>query len=112
MQRTWVAIRRSNAPRYDTGGYDTRGSKRDMARSARATRARVEIQILYRDRKGPVTRLRHGRAQAVIRPGEGHDTTPGALRQGRPSAQPGPWVCAHCALDPVLNQDTVLSHCS
>ena len=33
------------------------------------------------------TRPRHGRAQAAIRPGEGHDTAPGAPRHDWPSAQ-------------------------
>ena len=45
--------------------------------------------------------------KATIRPGEACDTAPGVPRQSRPSAQPRPWVCAHCALDSVLTQCTV-----
>ena len=56
-------------------------------RSARAAGARVAIQILYRDRKGPTTRPRHRLAHAAIRPGEGHDTAPSAPRHGWPNAQ-------------------------
>ena len=43
-----------------------------------------------------------------------HDTTPDATRYGRPNAQRAYSIghgCAHCALDPVLTHDTVLSHC-
>ena len=47
-------------------GCDTAGHDHDTADSARSDT--------------PVTRPRHGRAQATIRPGEDHDTTPGAPR--------------------------------
>ena len=43
-------------PRYDVGGCDKRGNARDMVGIARVAGARVMIQILYRDRKGPATR--------------------------------------------------------
>ena len=84
--------------RHDTtlGGCDTRGSTRDMARSARAAGARVVIQIFYHDRKGPATRpcvatqrcdTAHQCARAcsdtpATRPGTGYDTTGGRPRHG------------------------------
>ena len=43
-----------------------------------------------------------------------HDTAPGAPRYSRPSTQRAPshgLGCASCAPNPVLTQDTVLSHC-
>ena len=77
-----------------------------------AAKARVAIKILYCDRKRPATwpcvttqccdtvrqrarahsdtpatRPRHDRAQAAKRPGEGHETAPGAPRHDRPSEQ-------------------------
>ena len=54
---------------------------------------------------------RHDQARSTTRRqcAPRHGTTRSAQREV--CAQPGPWVCEHCALDSVLTQCTVLSHC-
>ena len=93
IQRAKAAIRRSNAPRYGDGGCNTH-------RSTVSAGARVAIQILYHDRKRPVTWpcvatqrsdtvRQHAHAHRdtpTTWPGTGYDTT-----EGRP--RHGPW-CA------------------
>ena len=77
-------------------GATTHTATRATRRSACATGARVGIQILYLNRKGPTTRpyiatqhcdtaRQHARAlnnTATTRPGIGYDTTGGRPRQG------------------------------
>ena len=124
-----ATIRHSNAPRYDAKGRDTR----DTSRSACTAGARVAIQILYRDRKGPTIRLcvaalrqcaperscvhRHGRAWPATRLLVLHDTAQRAPRHGAVRAALALCACslgsgcAPGAPNPVLTQCTVLSHC-
>ena len=103
--------------------HNTAGRARDTAKKAYDT-ARSSVRGLAathcatRPTTRPVSAATHpqyGRGKATIRSGEGHDTAPGAPTtqpvQRATCVQPRPWVCAHCALDPVLTQDTVLSHC-
>ena len=58
----------------------------------------------------PGARPQHGRGPGHYTAGPGHDTA----RHGRPSTQRARSLghgCAYCALDPVLTENTVLSHC-
>ena len=78
-----------------------------IRRRGRATRLLVR-------RYGALARawaLRHGQARPATRPGKAYDTTQHERSVRAVCEQAGPWVCAHCALDPVLTQCTVLSHC-
>ena len=103
---------------------DTRNSARDMA----CGRGWVTIQFLYCDWRRPATRQRACAtwlatwlvraatrpSTATIRPSASHDTTlcarPGRIARAA-CTQLGFHGCVHCALDPVLTECIVLSHC-
>ena len=86
---------------------DTAGQKHNTACDTGLQRARALSDT-------PATQPRHGQPQAATRPGHAHDTTPVRATTRRDTTIPARSLghgCAHCALDPVLTHDTVLSHC-
>ena len=97
LYRETGVIRPGEGPRYGVGSCDTRSSARGGVATQRLRHS-----------------ARHGRACADTWPGQAYDTAPGAPPHGQPSKQHAHrlgqgWV--HCALDSVLTQCTVLSHC-
>ena len=93
--RACATIRPGGA-RHCRGGCDTtRSSTRHSARHGRCALRQDREEGHYTAEVG----LRHGTWCATTWP-----------TQRATCAQPGPWVCAHCALDLVLTQCTVLSH--
>ena len=113
IQRARAAIRPSNAPQYGAGAcvaiqfcIVTEGSYDTALQRARSDTAGHACNTARGGHDTAGARLQHGRNTA------GLSLRHGAVRAAwaqRASSQG--LVCAHCVLDPVLTQDTFLSHC-